>query len=879
MSVSAFRASRIRKTSVFLKTGIVVAALVAATAASAQFWPSHAFSPFAPYYLAVLIGAVYGGVALGGAVIAVSIGLVHLYFLGAADVGVVAPFVPVAMQPVYGSALFAVFSGLLVWLLQVTRSRDREATAAKENLVSVLESARLAYWSSDEKDSLHHRSKRYNRLFGYFAAVPEWNPTTFFEHVHPDDRQRVQDAYDRALASSSEYVAEYRVIWPDGSVHWLQSLGRGYVEGRHVRAYGVVMNIDDRKRSEAALRRHSFRQSLIADFGQSALAVGELHALLDAAVGLVNDGLGTTHARVLRRISNNYSFTLEASRGWPASAPVHVGELDDERTARKVASTGAPLIVADFMNGSLLEPSAMIRAGNARSMAEVPIVGTGGAWGVLGAYADTADAFEPETLSFLGSVANILATVIERKQAAQRLTYLSQFDTLTGLPNRSLFLDRVQQSIVHAHRNNEMVGLLFIDLDRFKIVNDTLGHAAGDELLRHVATRLGRCIRSSDSVGRLGGDEFALVLPQLGKGEDARLVAQKLADVLAQPFQLSGQTLYASACVGISMYPSDGADAEELLKNADSALYRAKSQGSGQCHFYVPKMNDCAVERLRTESELRVALRGKQFLLHYQPKVSLTTGEISGFEALLRWQHPTRGLVPPLDFISILEDTGLIVEVGEWVMREACRQLALWSAEGLPPRPIAVNLSARQFRQADLDCMVARILSEFGVRPGLLEFELTESMLMEDPMQAARLMESIGKSGVRLSVDDFGTGYSSLAYLKRFPLDALKIDRMFVRDVCIDEDDATIALAIINLAHSLKLKVVAEGVETQQQIDFLRLHGCDEMQGYFFAKPSEAAACTRMLREDRRLPVAVDVALDATADAEVLSESAVAAST
>jgi predicted signal transduction protein with EAL and GGDEF domain len=356
-------------------------------------------------------------------------------------------------------------------------------------------------------------------------------------------------------------------------------------------------------------------------------------------------------------------------------------------------------------------------------------------------------------------------------------------------------------------------------------------------------------MRSNDIVGRLGGDEFAVALANLTNASDAGSVSQAILTALAAPFEVDGQEIYVTASLGIGIYPTDGKDPDTLLKNADTAMYRAKEAGRNTFEFYIPQMNERAVERLKMETELRGALEREEFLVYYQPKADISSGEISGFEALLRWQHPERGLTPPGEFISILEDTGMIVPVGEWVVRTVCRQLRAWQAQRLPLRPVAVNLSPRQFVQADLDTVIGDILRSTGVEPGLLELELTESMLMTDSEAAVKILKNLKASGVRLSVDDFGTGYSSLAYLKRFPLDALKIDRAFINDVSTDTDGATIVLAIINLAHSLKLHVVAEGVETDAQFHFLRKHGCDEMQGYYFARPQPAAECTRALVE------------------------------
>jgi EAL domain-containing protein (putative c-di-GMP-specific phosphodiesterase class I) len=323
---------------------------------------------------------------------------------------------------------------------------------------------------------------------------------------------------------------------------------------------------------------------------------------------------------------------------------------------------------------------------------------------------------------------------------------------------------------------------------------------------------------------------------------------------LARPFSLEGQEIYVSASVGIGVYPSDGSDPDTLLRNADTAMYRAKEHGRNGYEFYLPEMNEQALERMQLQMQLRGALERHEFVLHYQPKACLASGRISGFEALLRWQHPARGLVPPLQFINILEETGLIIPVGEWVLRTVCEQLARWQAAGVMPRPVAVNLSARQLQQGKLDTTIAAILADTGIDPGLLELELTESVLMSDADEAVRMLKTLRSYGLRLSIDDFGTGYSSLAYLKRFPIDALKIDRTFISDLTTDSDDGSIALTIISLAHSLKLRVIAEGVETRAQLEFLKAHGCDEIQGYYFARPLSLADCTRALVEGWRLP-------------------------
>lgn len=443
--------------------------------------------------------------------------------------------------------------------------------------------------------------------------------------------------------------------------------------------------------------------------------------------------------------------------------------------------------------------------------------------------------------------------VTESVQAEQRLFELAHFDSLTGLPNRLLFLDRLRHTLFRAKRYANRLAVLFVDLDRFKNINDTLGHHVGDELLKEVARRLRGCLRESDAVGRLGGDEFAVLLPELEDLKSAEAVARKIVASLSQVFRWEGQELFCGASVGIALYPDDADDPDRLMQYADTAMYLAKEAGRNTWRFYTPAMNERALAQLRLDGDLRQALARGEFALYYQPKVDCRSGQVVGVEALLRWNHPLRGLVGPVDFVPMLEETGLIIEVGEWVLRTACRQVVAWSHEGLPPVTVAVNLSARQLRDGQLISVVGRILGDSGLPPQLLELELTESALMVNPDQVAATLAELRRLGVRISVDDFGTGYSSLAYLKRFPLDAVKVDRSFVQDIAADPDDASITRAVITMAHNLKLKVVAEGVENEGQLALLMSNHCDEIQGYFFSRPLPADETAELLASRRAL--------------------------
>jgi len=454
-------------------------------------------------------------------------------------------------------------------------------------------------------------------------------------------------------------------------------------------------------------------------------------------------------------------------------------------------------------------------------------------------------------------IAGIAEDVTERKLAEERLLHLAHYDVLTSLPNRVLFYDRLRQALAQARRSQWIVGVMFMDVDRFKNINDTLGHAVGDRLLQQVSERLMGAVRSGDTVGRLGGDEFAIVLSNLASAQDAKLVALKIMASFNEPFRLEGAEIYVTTSIGITLYPDDSTDQDTLIKNADAAMYRAKEAGRNGYQFYTREMSERGIALLNLEGGLRRALERNEFLLYYQLKAGATTGDITGFEALLRWRHPERGLVMPNGFIPVLEETGLIVPVGEWVLNAVCAQLNDWCRAGLNPVPVAINLSARQFLARELGPTIKRILDTHRIDPALIELEITESSLMVNPEEATRTLEYLKSVGVRISIDDFGTGYSSLGYLKRFPLDSLKVDRSFVRDVTTNSDDATITRAVITMAHSLGLTVIAEGVETESQLAFLVENGCDQIQGYYLARPQPAEECARVLVErNRAVPAA-----------------------
>lgn len=442
--------------------------------------------------------------------------------------------------------------------------------------------------------------------------------------------------------------------------------------------------------------------------------------------------------------------------------------------------------------------------------------------------------------------------ITERRQAETRLAYMANYDSVTGLPNRHLLRERLDRAIKHEARSHRHLAIMFLDLDNFKSINDTLGHDVGDRVLQVVANRLLACLRESDTVARIGGDEFTVLVEDMTTMESIAALAQQIIDSLSLPFPLDGREMFCTVSVGIAIYPDDSESLDGLMKSADSAMYRAKEQGRNTYRFFTEDMHRRAYERLLLENRLRGALKRGEFQLHYQPQIDVASGATVGIEALLRWNDEERGLVQPLEFIGVLEDTGMIVEVGHWVLEEACAFNQSLREIGLPPIRVAVNISPRQFRQKGLVESIRQILSNTGLGAEYLDLEITESVLV-DAVDAPDVLERLSGMGVRLSIDDFGTGYSSLSYLKRFPIDTLKIDRSFVRDIMTDSDDAAITVAIIALSRSLRLKVLAEGVETAEQLASLRHHGCDEIQGFLYARPMSGDALVAWLRQEQHV--------------------------
>jgi diguanylate cyclase (GGDEF)-like protein/PAS domain S-box-containing protein len=752
--------------------------------------------------------------------------------------------VSVSGEPVFGEdGVFRGYRGVAKDVTDRLRDQDR-LRMSHERFEIVSRATNDVVWDWNLETDEIWWNENFQTLFGYQPEEIGAHSDSWKSRIHLEDLARVKSEVETAIASGAKsWSGEYRFRRNDGS--YADVYDRGLLihddRGRAVRMIGAMMDISERKRAESRMRAHAQRQEAVAGFGQFALgrrSPEELYAAaaqalrcagVDASVAL--EMVGDSGEYVIRAAQGEGPHALVGQRGklspdsvWP--------DIQREHTSRIAGRSYLSTRPAELPWGAWVRTMGSAVYSPVRE-GERPV-------GMLCVYAAHEHAFGAEDARFVDSVSHVLSTALQRHKAEQRLAHLAQFDALTGLPNRTLLQDRLDQTIVQSRRKRWHAGVLFVDLDHFKLINDSLGHHQGDALIREVGQRLLSSVRPGDTVGRISGDEFAVVLADLARPDDAALVAQKVLDALGQPFDLGGNEAYVTASIGIAAFPEDGEDAETLIKNADMAMYRAKESARNSYCFFTAEMNQRTVAKVQLSADLRRAIERQEFALHYQPKIALDTGELRGLEALLRWNHPTRGMVSPAEFVPSLEDSGLILPVGEWVIAEACAQIRQWELAGLAPVPIAVNLSAKQFMRRDLDRTITHVLAAAGVPPRLLELEITESCLMHNPEEAIRVLNALRDAGLKISVDDFGTGYSSLAYLARFPLSALKIDRAFVRNVHSDASASAIVRAVIDMANNLELQVIAEGVETEQQAAFLRGHGCHQGQGYLFSRPVPA---------------------------------------
>lgn len=702
-------------------------------------------------------------------------------------------------------------------------------------------------------------NRKMAQMFGY--ETEEMVQSVKVLDLVPDsDRPAVEENIRRRIDGElSEVRYERRARRKDGSLFDVEVFGSLMALDGTVATIGIMHDVSERKRLDLALRVLSAcNQALVRATDEKALLSDVCRIVRDISgypfvwVGLAeDDGARTVRPGAVAEVAPGAMNDIIDQVSW---ADTSLGRGVTGCAIRR----GETVVLKDVQTNAVIAPwrDFMARHHIVAAMS-LPLRGGQRVLGALTVYSYDDSAFGPQEVRIAEELADNLAYGIAalraehaRRDYARQLEYHARHDILTGLANRALLHERLSQAIAVAARASSSIWVVFIDLDRFKMVNDSLGHKAGDNVLLSVAQRLELAVRESDTVARLGGDEFVIVLPEQMGEHLAGNVVNRIMEAIAAPIEVDGHSFVLGCSAGVAVYPSDGSDAETLIRNADIAMYRAKESGRNNFQFYTAAMNDRLLERLRLEADLRLALERDELVLHYQPQIDLGTGRVVGAEALLRWQHPQLGMVSPLRFIALAEETGLIVPIGDWVLRQACLQARRWQQDGLGELRVAVNLSARQFAQPGLSQRVAAVLQETGLQPSLLELELTESLVMSDIERAATTLDELRALGVLLSLDDFGTGHSSLAYLKRLPINTLKIDQSFVRDIVTTPEDAAIVASIISLAQNLRRGVIAEGVETTEQLSFLHRQGCSQMQGFYFSKPVPPEKFARLLQED-----------------------------
>jgi diguanylate cyclase (GGDEF)-like protein/PAS domain S-box-containing protein len=712
-----------------------------------------------------------------------------------------------ARNVIYNKGLFTkddgTVAGLIGVITDITERKRAEAEVwhAEELLKLAVEGSNLILWDSDPARQSVYLNEHWWNMIGEDVRDERISTTEWLSYMHADDRLRAEAQYvDVLQGTRAEYRIDVRILAKTGTWHWLSAHGKVTerdASGRALRVTGTAIDITGRKTAEEALRANEEKFRLITE------NVSDLIAMVDT------DG---------RRVYNSPSYRALFGEDPPLPGSDSFEQIHPDDRAHVIKVFRDTLA---FGAGQRAQFRFRMQDGSVR-------------------YIESQGNVIRDQAGDVHRIVVVSRDVTERLVAEERLRHIAHHDLVTNLPNRVLFKDRLDQALRHARSYRKQVGILFIDLDNFKHVNDSFGHAAGDQLLRELANRFTRCLRSEDTVARQGGDEFIVLIPDLDRREHVEIIARKILKALAARVSIDDQELEVTASIGISTYPDDGDDAEMLLKHADIAMYYAKEKGKNGYEFFSSEMDDVLRQRMAMERNLRQALKNDELLLHYQPQIDLQTGAIASVEALVRWQHPELGLIGPMHFIPQAEENGLIVSIGEWVLREACRQSKRWQAMGHPPLRIAVNVSGRQLAQQDFLDRVSRSLEVTGLDAACLELELTESVVMQNVDHNIATLDKLSQMGVRIAIDDFGTGYSSLSYLKRFPIHKLKVDRSFVRDITTDRNDAVIVSTIIGMAKSLGISVTAEGVETEEQLAFLRQQGCDFAQGYYFSKPMPA---------------------------------------
>ncbi len=652
---------------------------------------------------------------------------------------------------------------------------------------------------------------------GYQPSQFTGDPYFWLNHIHPDDRERVETNL-KQLYVDDKHTHEYRFRAADGKYHWMRDsldLERDD-QGNPQQITGYWVDITDQVNAAQRLNQRINSLSTILD------------NVIDGIITISEEGIIESFNASAERLFGYQANEVMGKNIKMLMPEPYRSEHDQYLANYRTTGQGKILGIGPR------EVEARLKDG---TITPIDLA--------------TSEATIDGTRSFIG----IVRDITERKETAERLTRLATSDFLTGLANRSLFNDRLHHAVNLAKRNETKVAILYIDLDQFKLINDSLGHAAGDLLLQESAKRLPECLRNSDTVARLGGDEFAVILEFINDTSDMITIANNIIKAFESPFTIDNNELFSGVSIGISIYPDDANDIAGLLKNADIAMYKAKDSGRSNWILYSQEMSEHVRKRQELEMPLRRALEKEQFVLFYQPQLDLSSGKIVGAEALIRWNHPEKGLILPLDFIPILEETGLIGPVSEWVLHTACQQNKQWQEAGLSEIVVAVNLCAHNFKRKEFASLVASALQSTGLEPKYLEIEITEGTIISDTDETLKILHKMKDIGVNLSIDDFGTGYSSLSYLKRLPLDSLKIDRSFVVDITSNADSAAIAQSIIALAHSMRMKVTAEGIETRAQLDFLTKCQCDFMQGFYFSKPLPPEEFSELLAMDKHLEI------------------------
>jgi len=707
-----------------------------------------------------------------------------------------------------------------------------------------------------ERGRWRYVSPQVEEILGYRPEDFVSDPGLWSSLLHSDDRERVLALEKQQdLGSRDTTPVEYRIHTRDGRVVWIhdEAVLEADEDGVPV-WHGVIYDVSERKQTEGELQRALSQQAVVARLGERALQNSDPQEMMEAAVELIGKVDGVHSACIWELARDGRRLNLRAGlEGAVVGAGRRVSASRDSH-AGAALDTGTHAIVADWDKETRHTMPPVLRVFGAASSLAVVIDGKHRPFGVLDVHATEPHRFGAKDVPFVQAAANVLADAIERHAADQALRYRVLHDSLTGLPNRLSFVDALGESLAKASVSGSPVGILFLDLDHFKLINDSLGHHAGDALLRAVAPRLRSHLRPGDVVARFGGDEFGILIDRLADEGEALAIADRVASAFAQPFSLDGVDHFVSASIGVAVARASEertVNAELLIRDADAAMYRAKEGGRARCVLFDAEMRAGAMRRLEVERELRHAVERDELALHYQPVVNLRSGETTGLEALVRWRHPERGMLDPAEFVSIAEDSGLIEPIGRWVQERACRQALEWHQLRPDARPldVAVNLSARQVSHRDLPEVVEEVIARTGLDPIHLRLEITEGVLVEESATAISSLERLNELGVRLVLDDFGTGYSSLAYLNRFPFHALKIDCSFVEALGIEQEATAIVEAIIGMARALSLEVIAEGVESEVQLAELRRLDCDYAQGHLFHAAMPEREVSRLIAE------------------------------